>query len=70
VRGRAFLGIDPRKNAPLINIVTTQPITSDRVARHDRVSANRVHNEVLLHSEAEVDRELIAWIAQAYELTA
>ena len=69
VRGRAFLGIHPRKNALLINIVTRQPITSDRVVRHDQVSANRVHNHVLVRSEAEVDGELTAWIAQAYELT-
>ena len=69
VRGRAFLGVHPRKNALLVNIVTAQPIVSDRVVRHDHVSANRVHNEVLLHAKADVDAELVAWITQAYELT-
>lgn len=69
VRGRAFLGVHRRKNALLINIVTAQPIVSDRVVRHDQVSANRVHNEVQLHAEADVDDELVAWVTQAYELT-
>jgi hypothetical protein len=69
VRGRAFLGVHPRKNALLINIVTAQPIVSDRVVQHDQVSANRVHNEVLLREEADIDDELVAWVTQAYELT-
>ena len=69
VRARAFLGVHPRKNTLLVNIVTARPIASDRVVRHDQVSANRVHNEVLLHAKADVDAELVAWITQAYELT-
>ena len=68
VRGRAFLGIHPRKHALLINIVTAQPIVSDRVVRHDQVSANRVHNEVLLHDVAEVDATLGDWLREAYSL--
>ena len=68
VRGRAFLGVHPRKNALLINIVTAQPIVSDRVVQHDQVSANRVHNEVLLHDVAEVDATLSDWLREAYSL--
>jgi hypothetical protein len=69
VRGRAFLGIHPRKNALPVNIVTARPIVSDRVVRHDQVSANLGHNEMLLRAEADVGAELVAWVTQACELT-
>jgi hypothetical protein len=68
VRGRAFLGIHPRKNALLINIVTAQPIVCGRAVRHDQVPANRVHNKVLLHDVAEVDATLSDWLREAYSL--
>jgi hypothetical protein len=69
-RGRAFLGVHPRTNGLLINIVTTAPLLSPRVRRSEQVSARRCHNEVLLCSADEFDAELTGWIKQAYELTA
>jgi hypothetical protein len=38
------------------------------VVRHDRVSANRVHNEVLLRDAAEVDAAVSDWLREAYVL--
>jgi hypothetical protein len=67
-RGRAFLGVHPRKGALLLNIVTAEPIESPRIKKRERVSANRVHNEVLVQSPADLDEELVGWIRAAYEL--
>src|SRR4029453_3853153 len=67
--GRAFLGIHPRSMSLLLNIVTTAPLEDGRIRRTERVSANRVHNEVVVSSEAEVDDQLRSWLEQAYLLT-
>ncbi|MEV7133979.1 DUF5655 domain-containing protein [Arthrobacter sp. NPDC093128] len=67
--GRAFLGVHPRSNGLLINVVTAEPIEDPRIRRSERVSANRVHNELLVTTAAGVDAQLQAWIGQAYDLT-
>src|SRR3954468_8753565 len=68
-RGRAFLGVHPRRGALLLNVVTTEPIESPRVRGTEQVSARRVHNEVLLADPAEVDDEVREWIRCAYQIT-
>jgi hypothetical protein len=69
-RGRAFLGIHPRRGGILVNIVLEGQLESERVHRSDRVSANRWHNEVILLDPAGIDEELLAWIREGYDLTA
>jgi hypothetical protein len=69
-RGRAFLGIHPRRGGILINIVLERRLESARVHRAERVSANRWHNEVIVLDPTGVDAELFAWIQEAYDLTA
>ena len=63
-----FAGIHVRKGFLLLQIVTSDPIQSDRVVRVDRVSANRMHNHVRVASPAELDAELMNWLAGAYAL--
>lgn len=70
VHGRAFLGVHPRKDGLLLNIVTAEPLTSPRIKKSERVSANRCHNEVIVTSVQDLDKELMAWIELAYALTA
>lgn len=69
-RGRAFLGIHPRRGGLLVNIVLTRQLESPRVFRSTRVSANRWHNEILLLDAAALDAELDGWIREAHDLTA
>ena len=64
----AFVGIHPRKNHFIINIVATQPIQSKRVLEHEQVSKSRFHNHVKIGSASEIDDELNSWLKQAYEL--
>ena len=70
VHGRAFLGVHPRKDGLLLNIVTAEPLMSPRIKKAERVSANRCHNEIIVTSVHALDEELMAWIEQAYALTA
>ena len=69
VHGRAFLGVHPRKSALLVNIVLDHPLGSARLHRTEQVSAARWHHEILRHSPAELDAELVGWITAAYALT-
>jgi hypothetical protein len=67
--GRAFLGVHPRNNGLLINIVTDKPLTSERIKKTEQVSANRYHNEVSVADPNEINSQLVGWITQAYSLT-
>ncbi len=67
--GRAFLGIHPRSNGLLINIVLDSKIDNPRIKKVDQVSKNRFHNEILVNQISEIDPMLINWIKKAYELT-
>lgn len=69
VDGRAFLGVHPRRDGLLLNIVTGDRIESDRLKRSERVSANRVHIEVYVRAPKEIDDEVVGWLAEAYRLT-
>lgn len=40
-----------------------------RVTKRERVSANRWHLEVRLEQAPQVDRELVAWLRRAYDLS-
>jgi hypothetical protein len=64
----AFVGIHPRKNHFIINIVAIQPIQSKRVLEFEQVSKSRFHNHIKIGSELEIDDELNSWFKQAYEL--
>lgn len=67
--GRAFLGVHPRKDALLLNVVTSEPIVSERLKKTERVSANRYHNELIVSDVQQYDDELLNWLTEAYQLT-
>jgi hypothetical protein len=69
-RKSAFAGVHPRKCAILLVIRTSAPIDSPRVRTLEKVSANRWHNEMLLSAPAEIDPEVLGWLAEAYALSA
>jgi len=64
----AFLGVHPRSSGLLVNIVLDHAPASPRIAKSERVSKCRFHNEVKISSQEDVDEELMGWIAQAYQL--
>lgn len=69
IHGRAFLGVHPRKDGLLLNIVTSEPLKSGRLKKVEQVSANRYHNELVIGSVDEIDPELLSWINNSYSLT-
>jgi len=57
VAGRgAFLGVHPRSDSLLLNIVLDHALTSDRFTKVDQVSKSRYHNELKVTVESDMSR--------------
>lgn len=69
-RRTAFAGIATRKERLILTVKASEDKASPRIRKHERASANRWHLEVALASPQEVDHELLAWLKEAYELSA
>jgi Domain of unknown function (DUF5655) len=68
--GAAFAGVHPRKAYFIINIVAAAAIKSPRIMEQEQVSAHRYHNRVKVEKAADIDKELLNWLKEAYLLTA
>jgi hypothetical protein len=66
----AFAGVHPRKGAVLLNIRSDAEIESPRIRKVEQVSRSRFHNEMLVASPEEVDREVVGWLRRAFNLSA
>lgn len=69
-RRTAFAGVATRKDSLNLTIKSDRDLSSPRVRKHERASANRWHLEVTLSSPEDVDAELVSWLQAAYELSA
>lgn len=68
IRGSAFAGVHPRKQYLLLTIKAAAPIKSARIVKTEQVSKNRWHLEIKITSENDIDRELLVWLREAYDL--
>ena len=66
----AFAGVATRKSALVLTIKSDRKLSSPRIHKSERTSANRFHHEVKLTPPAEVDAELVQWLKDAYALSA
>jgi hypothetical protein len=66
----AFLGLHPRVNGLLVNIVLDHGLANERVVRCEQVSKSRFHNEVRISGPDDIDDELMGWVKEAYHLKA
>jgi len=65
----AFLGVHPRKDGLRLNLVLNRRLEGGRVVKVEQVSAHRFHNEVDIHTQADIDEELAGLLTEAYERT-
>jgi hypothetical protein len=68
VRKTAFAGVATRRAALILTLKSETDLTSDRITKRERVSANRWHLEVRLEAPEQVDQELVRWLHRAYDL--
>ena len=69
VNKSAFAGVATRKTALILNIKSAAPIRHARIAKSEKLSASRYHQEVKLTSPDEVDSVLIGWLKEAYSIS-
>lgn len=63
-----FAGVHPRKEFFLLEIVSDQPLKSERILKSVQVSKSRFHNQVKIETAEDVDDQLVQWLKQAYDL--
>jgi hypothetical protein len=69
VRKSAFLGVHPRKQHLLLTVKSPEKLRSPRVFKAEQVSASRWYIDLKVSTPAELDRELLGWIRQSYEMS-
>ena len=63
-----FAGVYTRKDYINLEVHLNYKLTSKRVSKIEQASANRFHHTVKLNSGKEIDKELLGWLKEAYEL--
>jgi hypothetical protein len=65
-----FAGISTRQSWLILTLNTAADVTSKRIMRHEQPAADRWELEIRLDEPAQVDRDLVAILEQAYAVPA
>ena len=68
VRKSAFAGVATRKSALILTLKSKSDIASKRIAKREQTSAHRWYLEVKIETPEQVDREILGWLKESYEL--
>ena len=68
-RKTAFAGIQTRRDFLILTIKSATDIDSSRITKREQTSANRWHHEIKICDAEEVDREILGWLKNAYDLS-
>jgi len=63
-----FAGVYTRKDYINLEIHLNYKLTSDRVTKVEQASANRFHHIIKITKPQDIDKELLLWLKEAYEL--
>jgi len=63
-----FAGVYTRKEYINLEVHLKRKLTSKRVSKVEQASANRYHHTIRLSGVKEVDKELLSWLREAYDL--
>ena len=63
-----FAGVYTRKNYINLEVHLNYKLTNKRVAKVEQASANRYHHTIKLTQTKDIDKQLLTWLKQAYEL--
>lgn len=69
VNATAFAGVATRKSAIVLTVKSDRKLSSPRIHKSERVSANRFHHEVKITLPGDVKAELLKWLKDAYALS-
>jgi len=57
-----------RKDYINLELHLNYKLTNKRIGKVEQASPNRFHHTIKLTSEQDIDKELLTWLKQAYEL--
>lgn len=63
-----FAGVYTRKDYINLEVHLNHKLKSDRVTKVEQASANRFHHTIKLTEPKDIDKELLTWLKEAYEL--
>jgi hypothetical protein len=63
-----FAGVYTRQNYINLEVHLNYKLKSKRVIKVEQASANRYHHTIKLTTEKDVDKELLHWLKEAYDL--
>ncbi|HZX58592.1 MAG TPA: DUF5655 domain-containing protein [Mucilaginibacter sp.] len=63
-----FAGVYTRKDYINLEVHLNHKLTSKRVSKVEQASTNRFHHTIKLSSVKDIDKELLNWLREAYEL--
>jgi hypothetical protein len=63
-----FAGVYTRKDYINLEVHLNYKLTSDRVSKIEQGSTNRFHHTIKLTKTKDIDKELLTWLREAYEL--
>jgi hypothetical protein len=63
-----FAGVYTRQAYINLEVHLNYRLTSKRVTKVEQASANRFHHTIKLTTEKDVDKELLNWLKEAYDL--
>ena|SRR5258705_6302350 len=63
-----FAGVYTRKDYINLEVHLNYKLTGKRISKVEQASPNRYHHTIKLASVKDVDKELLDWLKQAYEL--
>lgn len=65
-----FAGVYTRSDYINLEVHLKYKLTSKRVSKVEQGSPNRFHHRIKINSPKEVDKELLGWMKEAYDLKA
>jgi Domain of unknown function (DUF5655) len=63
-----FAGVYTRKDYINLEVHLSHKLISKRISKVEQASANRFHHTIKLNSGKDIDKELLGWLKEAYDL--
>jgi len=69
VRNSAFAGVHPRRKHLVFTVKSDSAIDNDRIFKSEQVSKSRWHHEIKLIDPTDLDKELLGWLRDGYNIS-
>jgi len=70
VRKSAFAGVHPRCKHLVFTVKSPAAIRNDRIFKSEQLSKSRWHHEIKLTNLTDLNRELLGWLRDGYNISA